>query len=78
MELFASGKMTLKLFKLAEPKLRRMSLDEIREFKAQMISQGVNIPDSVMRAFSEIVDEKLIDMIKYRKLNAIFLYQKLH
>ena len=77
MELFATGKVTLKLFKLIEPMLKSLSLSKIQLFKSQMESQGVNIPDSVKKAFAVILDAKLVEMIKNRKLHAIFLYQKL-
>ena len=61
MELFATGKMSLKLFKLVEPKLKQMSLNEVQLFKSKMESQGVNVPESVQKIISAILDDKLVE-----------------
>ena len=41
MELFEKGKMTMKLFKLIAPLLKQQTLATIKNFKADLRSQGV-------------------------------------
>ena len=74
-ELFSTGKMTLKLFKLVEPMLKTMTLQKVQLFKTQMETQGVGVPDSVRKALDVILDAKLLEQIRNRKLHAIFIYQ---
>ena len=61
MELFATGKMTLKLFKLVEPMLKTMPLTRIQLFKSRMESVGVDVPDAVRKALVNIMDAKLLE-----------------
>lgn len=56
MELFTTGKMTLKLFKLIEPLIEAMSLTKIKSFKNELESKGVQIPHDVNKAFDQLYD----------------------
>ena len=40
-----------------------------------MTTNGVNIPESVTKAFTVIYDAILKETMKQRKLHALFLYQ---
>ena len=66
--------MTLQMFKLVVPQLKKQSLATIKKFMADLRNQKVQLPADVVSAFDAIVNEKLKEELKRRKTNAMYLY----
>ena len=69
--------MSIKLYRLVEPILQKWTLQQLRTFKSDLDSQGVEVKESVTRAIDELVDYRVKEMLKNRKLHAMFLFQSL-
>ena len=77
MELFTTGKMSVKLCKLIEPRLNELTLDKIKVFRELLTRQGIEIPDAVMQYFDNIVSAKTIHMLRQHKVVPMFMFDAL-
>ena len=65
----------MQLFKLIQPLISKMSLKQLTDFKIELASKGYEVDKAVLESIAKIHGEKVIEMIKNRKLSAIHLYQ---
>ena len=74
-DLFMSGKITIRMFKLLEPQLRTLPLEENKTLHADIYKLEVSIPKNVLKALDNILLFKLRQDLRKRKVPAMLLYQ---